>query len=420
MADLQAKPRLIVNMPPGAAKSTYGSVLFPAWALAHRPKLSVILVCHTASLAEHFGRSVRQLISDNGPRLGVNLRPSERSAHRLATDHGGSFFATGVQGPLTGRRADLIIVDDPIKSSGEAESQVARDALFEWFRMDLQTRLRPGGRVVLTMTRWHPDDLAGRLAASGDWDILSLPALAENDDPLGRAPGAALWPAWEDEQALRAIRLSVGERAWAALYQQAPRLRDGGIFDPARIQTVPADSLSGIQDVVRGWDLAATADRCAGDPDWTVGLKLGRLEQDGRFVILDVVRARAGPAAVEALICETAARDGPEVTIALPQDPGQAGKYQAQVLVRRLAGFRVAAEIESGSKEQRAAPVASQLDAGNILMIRGAWNQAFLDEIGSFPNGSKDDQVDALSRAFLGLAGRPRPARAIRIPLIGR
>jgi predicted phage terminase large subunit-like protein len=411
--------RLMVHMPPGAAKSTYGSVLFPAWALAVRPKLNVVLACHTASLAEHLGRAVRHVATEHAARLGYSLRADERSAQRFSTDLGGSFFATGVHGPLTGRRADLVIVDDPVKSSAEAESQSARDALYEWFRVDLLTRLRPGGRVVLIMTRWHPDDLAGRLAADGGWEVLSLPALAEADDPLGRQVGTALWPGWEDRAALERVRGAVGERAWAALYQQSPRAREGGMFEPGKIQVIAPETVLPVRQTVRGWDLAATADRSSANPDWTVGLRLGRLE-DGRFVILDVVRMRDGPAAVENLIVETAARDGAGVRISLPQDPGQAGKYQAQLLARRLAGYRVHASVESGSKEQRAGPVATQMDAGNILMVRAGWNQALCDEMRDFPNGSKDDQVDALSRAFMSLVEAVSPARVMRVPLMGR
>ena len=411
--------RLMVHMPPGSAKSTYGSVLFPAWALAVRPTLNIVLASHTASLAEHLGRLVRHVATESAARLGYGLRADQRAAHSFSTDRGGSFFATGVHGPLTGRRADLIIVDDPVKSSAEAESQVARDALYEWFRVDLLTRLRPGGRVVLIMTRWHPDDLAGRLAAGGGWEVLSLPALAGEYDPLGRAPGAALWPAWEDRAALEQLRAAVGERAWAALYQQQPRAREGGMFDPGKIGVVAPEAVLAVRDCVRGWDLAATADRSAGNPDWTVGVKLGRLEDD-RFVILDVVRIREGPAAVEQAIMETAVKDGPGVGVALPQDPGQAGKYQVQQLMRRLAGFRVSAGVESGAKAMRAGPVVTQIDAGNFLMRRGRWNQALIDEMRDFPCGAKDDQVDALSRAFMGLVEMTAPARVMRLPLMGR
>ncbi len=419
MSDHGKGGRLMVHMPPGSAKSTYGSVIFPAWALAAEPRTSVLLACHTASLAEHFGRAVRHLAGDHAPRLGYGLLTSERAAGRFATDRGGSFFACGVNGPLTGRRAELVIVDDPIKSIAEADSLAVRDALYEWFRVDLMTRLRPGGRVVLIMTRWHNDDLAGRLAADGGWDVLRLPALAEADDPLGRSEGAPLWPDWEDGDALEQKRASVGERAWAALYQQAPRLAEGSMFAVDKIHTIKSSVLPMVRDVVRGWDLAATESVAGGNPDWTVGVKCARME-DGRFAILDVARTRAAPAAVEDFIAITAERDGTEVKISLPQDPGQAGKYQVQQLAKRLAGYRLMPSREVGSKQLRAGPVASQIDAGNMFMAIAPWNQTLLDELKDFPFGSKDDQVDALSRAFLAVTDAPQPARVVRVPLIGR
>ena len=195
--------RLMLLLPPGSAKSTYASVLFPAWWLAQHPRSSVIATSHTAALARHFGRGVRGLLEEHGTRLGVSLSRDLRSMDRFATQAGGQYFATGVRGAVTGRRADLVLVDDPVRSQAEADSLAARDRLWSWFRSDLVTRLRPGGRIVLVMTRWHPDDLAGRLLDGDEpWRVVRLPALAEASDALGRAEGAALWPEWEDEAAL--------------------------------------------------------------------------------------------------------------------------------------------------------------------------------------------------------------------------
>src|SRR6185437_2201414 len=277
--------RLMVQMPPGAAKSTYASILFPAWWFARRPESSVIAACHTLSLAEHFGRTLRGLIAEHAARLGYALEPGNRAARRFATSTGGQYFATGVTGPIIGRRADLILIDDPIKSQAEADSRVHRERLREWFRADLSTRLKPAGRIALIMTRWHPDDLAGRLLdlAESDrraagWTVLRLPAVAEADDPLGRAEGAPLWPEWEDAETLAARRAALGERGWAALYQQRPRLREGGLFAIDRIPLLDAAEAfpeRSVRDTVRAWDLAATAGP-TGDPDWTVGLRLAR------------------------------------------------------------------------------------------------------------------------------------------------
>lgn len=409
--------RLMVLMPPGSAKSTYVSVLFPAWWLYCQPGSAVITACHTADLAEHFGRQVRRLVAEHAQVLGYGLAAGDRAAGRWTTTDGGTYFATGVRGPLTGRRADLVVIDDPIKSHAEADSVVYRDHTWNWFRSDLVTRLRPGARIVVVMTRWHPDDLGGRLIEADDgWTVLRLPALAEADDPLGRAPGEALWPEWEDRAALERKRALVGGRVWSALFQQSPRRDDGSLFPIGQIDVVEA---VGELPSVRAWDLAATADSDGHDPDWTVGLKLGR-ELSGRFMVLDVVRMRGGPHEVEKAIVATAHQDGRAVPIGLPQDPGQAGKHQVAWLTARLAGHRVVASPETGAKFTRALPVAAQAEAGNLRLLRGGWNRPLLDELRDFPHGRKDDQVDALSRAFSMLTDTPPPMRHLHLPIMSR
>lgn len=410
--------RLMVLMPPGSAKSTYASLLFPAWWMARQPHTSVIAASHTAELAEHFGRRLRNLVAEERDALGYGLSGDSRAAHRFRTTLGGEYFATGIHGPVTGRRADLVVIDDPIKSHAEGESSLAREHVWNWYRSELITRLKPGGRIVLVMTRWHEDDLAGRLLEAGDaWHMLRLPALAEPNDPLGRPPGAALWPAWENETALARKRTSVGSRTWQALYQQSPTSGEGALFPVARIGI--ADSLPEGARMVRAWDLAATEAGEGRDPDWTVGLKLAHCP-DGRLVVVDVVRLRGGPNEVTQCLMATASRDGRAVPIGLPQDPGQAGKQQVAFLTGRLAGHTVLASPETGAKLVRAMPVAAQVEAGRLSLLRGAWNQALMDELRDFPHGRKDDQVDALSRAHAMLEVAGRPARQIRVGLFGR
>ena len=149
-----------------------------------------------------------------GDRLGYHLHANRHAAGQWQTTERGEYFATGIRGPLIGRRADLVIIDDPVKSEAEADSLLLRDRVWNWYRFDVTTRLKPRGRVVLIMTRWHMDDLAGRLLAQhpAEWRVLRLPALAEENDPLERPPGAALWPEWEDEAALQRKRETIGER----------------------------------------------------------------------------------------------------------------------------------------------------------------------------------------------------------------
>ena len=409
--------RLMLLLPPGSAKSTYASLVFPPWWLARFPQSSVIATSHTSSLARHFGHGVRALVEQHSTRLGYSLDPASRAAHRFRTSSGAEYYATGVRGPITGRRADLILIDDPVKSQAEADSPAAREQLWNWFRSDLTTRLKPGGRIVLIMTRWHPDEIGGRILEGPDpWRTLRLPALAEANDPLGRSLGAPLWPEWENSAAIARKRTLLGERAFAALFQQDPRPRTGRLFLPARIMVVDDPTTT---TVVRGWDLAATAQTTGRDPDYTVGVKLGRTES-GSFTVLDVVRLRGGPHEVEEAIARTAAADGPSVTIGLPQDPGQAGRAQVRYLAKQFAGHRIVASPETGAKETRAMPVASQVNAGNLSIRRAPWNRALLEEMQDFPFGAKDDQVDALSRAFALLTDVGSPARRANVPVFAR
>jgi predicted phage terminase large subunit-like protein len=409
--------RLMLLLPPGHAKSTYASVLFPAWWLARFPTSNVITACHTADLASHFARRVRALVEQHPKTLGVDLAKQDRASARWRTQSGGEYFATGIRGPITGRRADLVLIDDPIKSHIEADSPQARESLWNWYRSDLATRLTPGGRIVLVMTRWHEDDLGGRLIDSADpWTILRLPALAERNDPLGRPEGAPLWPEWEDNDALARRRTTIGHRVWQALYQQDPTPDADALFETSRIPVL--DTCPPTTQEVRAWDLAATLPSEGRDPDWTVGLKLARHATG--LIVTDIIRLRTGPTDVARTIIATASQDGTGVTIGLPQDPGQAGKQQIAWLTQQLAGHRINASPESGSKLTRATPAAASIDAGQLALLRAPWNRAFLEELRDFPQGRKDDQVDALSRAHALMSEPHTRARRVHIPLLQR
>jgi predicted phage terminase large subunit-like protein len=408
-------PRLILLMPPGSAKSTYASQLFPAWWIARNPKLSVITASHTAGLAEYFGRGARSLLLEHSARLNVRLRRDARGKGGFTTEYGGEYFAIGVNGAVTGRRADLALIDDPISSTVEADSLAARDRLWNWYRTELVPRLKPGAKVLLVMTRWHTDDLAGRLMAQGDWNVLRLPALAEATDLLDRAEGEALWPEWEDRQGLLAKQVTLGENSFAALFQQAPLPQSGRLFDVSKIAIIDTTPDG---ESVRGWDLAGVGESAA-DPDWTAGVRLLR-DESGKFVVEDVRRVRMAASEVPLLIRKVAEEDGIEVPIGLAKDPGQAGLFQLNVLTRVLAGFRIVSGPEVKSKFHRAEPVASQVAVGAMALRRGTWNSAFLDELAAFPFGKKDDQVDALARAFDILCNRTPPARFETVLFIGR
>ena len=408
--------RLMLHMPPGSAKSTYASILLPAWWLARHPFDSVIAASHTLGLAQTFGRFCRNTTVGESQWLGYRLSEDNRASDRWSTCLGGGYYAVGIRGAVVGRRADIAIIDDPIKSQAEADSQDQREYLWNWYKSELTPRIKPTGRIILVMTRWHQDDISGRLLAqaSDEWRCISLPALAEERDQLYRDPGEPLWPEWEDNGALLRRRSTIGDRTWMAQFQQSPQLSTESLFKVMHLSFIDALPLGNSDRCVRAWDLAATEELGGNDPDWTVGVKLAQHETGG-FIIIDVVRMRGSAGEVEARIVATARMDGSRVTIGLPQDPGQAGKSQVSYLTRQLAGYHVQASRETGSKFVRAGPVASQIEMGNFSLIRSSWNHAFVEELRDFPYGQKDDQVDALSRAFSLLLDVGKPAQAILV-----
>jgi predicted phage terminase large subunit-like protein len=411
--------RLMILMPPGSAKSTYASVIFPIWWFIQHPKTSIISVSHTATLVENFSRRILALIAEHHIKLGFNVLANDHSASHWQTDAGGEYFAVGLRGAITGRRADLVIIDDPIRSMRDAESAKHQQYVWDWYTSELATRLKPDARVVLVMTRWHEQDLGGQLTARSheDWHIVRLPAIAEMDDPIGRPPGAPLWPDWESLESLNQKQAMIGSRVWSALFQQSPRPSTGHLFNVTKIQTIDKEKPEQPESVkaVRAWDLATTPSSDHNDPDWSVGLKMCQ-QASGQYLIEDIVRLRGNYRTVQDAILSTARLDGRSVVISLPIDPGQAAQYQISQLSALLSGYRIYASREQGSKFSRAAPVAAQLEAGNLAARPGPWYQQFIDELSSFPHGSKDDQVDALSRAFMTLCDFPKGSRRLFVP----
>ena len=408
LEDIEAgrNDRLMVCMPPGSAKSTYVSKLYPAWLLARKPNRSIIACSHTSSLSDSFSRDVQSYIRENEETLGLKL--VSEPAELWKTDNNGRYRSAGVGGPITGSRADYCLIDDPTKSRADAESFSQREKVWRWFSSDLMTRLRPGGGVVIVMTRWHLDDLGGRILESlpGRFRTLVIPAFAEEGDQLGRSPGQALWSddsygygntlneTFEEYKKIGAMR------DWSALFQQNPIAgSENAIFKTHMIAIEPvAPALSGAI-IARSWDLASTASTGSSRADYTAGVKMARM-RDGKILVLDVIRFRGGPDEVERAIKNTAEADGFGTTIGLPQDPGQAGKQQVLHLTRMLMGFRVVSSVENGDKATRCAPYASQVNVGNVSLIAGRWNREYIDELAEFPSGSHDDMADASSRCF--------------------
>jgi predicted phage terminase large subunit-like protein len=403
------RKRLLICAPPGSAKTTYASRLFPAWYFGFRPRSSIIAVSHTQELSETNSGFVQRVVRDNAQTLGYNLANDAKG--RWGADNHSAYLAGSVGSAILGFRANIAIIDDPIRSRADADSETLREQHWRWMINDLETRLTPDGAIIVIGTCFHEDDLLGRLQRlqGEQWKVLCFRAIAEEDDPLGRNPGEPLWADDTYGYGPRLLEIRDGAekegrlRDFDAMYQQRPRPPEGAIFKPAAISIHEPDNLPRVAEIVRAWDLASSD-----KGDWTVGILLGRYYATGyqpRYVVLDVQRFRGPPEEVRRTVRTIAQSDGPGTKIWLPRDPAQAGADQADSYIGMLSSYRVAAERMSGSKVTRADSVACQVNVGHVGMARAHWNAVFTEELASFPSGKYDDQVDALSLAFSKLEG---------------
>lgn len=401
--------RLIVAMPPRHGKSETVSHYTPVWALDQWPEMRVILCSYEASFARSWGRKVRNTVQEHADVLRVRIAEDSQAAEGWQTTAGGGMHTAGAGGPITGKGADLLIVDDPFKNAEEADSPRIRDNVWEWWLSTARTRVEPGGTIIVVQTRWHEDDLVGRLLAQAQadpeadqWEVINLPAIAEDRDVLGREPGEALWPwRWPVER-LRAIERSVGARWWNAMYQGRPSPVEGGILrrDWWRFyRRAPSE----LDEVIQSWDMSFKDTQTS---DYVVGQVWGRKGAD-RY-LLDQVRDRMDfPATVQAVRTMTA--KWPGATVKLVEGKAN-GPAVIASLAREIPGL---IEVEpKGSKTARAAAVSPYLEAGNVWIpdpTIAAWVHDFVEECAAFPNGAHDDQVDAMTQALIRFMDAPAP-----------
>src|SRR5499427_4422219 len=419
-------PRLMVFMPPGSAKSTYGSILFPAWFLARHPTCSILAASHTVELAEKWGRRVRNSIEEHGPTLGLSIAQDNAAAGRWALVQGGEYYAAGCGVGIAGFRADLAVIDDPVRSREDADSALVREKTWDWYKSDLSTRMKPGGRIVLIQTRWHEDDLAGRLLLDmqkgGDrWDVLALPAVAQASDVLGRVEGDFLWDdAYGYGDFLRHERATQSARNWSALYQQAPAPEEGTQFKADWLKpysTAPAlETLA----VYGGSDYAVTSD--AGDYTCHVVIGLDALD---RCYLLDLWRGQSATDVWVREFCRLVrewkpldwAEEQGQITAGVgPFLESEARKAQAYVN-REQFPTRANKAVRCQSMRGRMA-----VD-GLYVPVAAPWYPDFRAELLSFPAGRHDDQVDALGLVGqlldLMIEGRYPPKKEPRKPKTG-
>lgn len=395
--------RLMITMPPRHGKSMLASEFFPAWYIGRNPDHYVVTATYAQELADDFGRKVKNQIED--PTFGaifpgVTLADDSKSAKRFHIDgvgaggyeHGtsqrGAFYAVGVGGPLTGRGAHLLLIDDPVKNREDAESEIIRKKTKDWYTSTAYTRLMPGGRIVIIQTRWHEDDLAGWLQTEHgheDWTILDLPAI--ND------AGEALWPQQYDIEALEQIKRALPPRDWSALYQQKPSPETGDYFKREWINLTDFVPPREHMRVYGGSDYAVTSD----GGDYTVHAILG-LDPEGRPWLLDMWRRQASSDAWVDAFCDLVIKWKP---IGWGEETGQIKSGVGPFLLRRQLerGAYVGREAfpTRGDKAVRAQSFRGLIATRGLYINKDApFVSDLISEMMSFPVGVHDDQVDAL------------------------
>lgn len=417
--------QLVVNIPPGCMKSLLVSVMFCAWEWATRPHLRFYTWSHSLDLTKRDNGRVRLIVSSDwyrrwfwnsglAKKYGVpeiKLKGDQNEKLRFETTVGGYRVASSVGGAGIGEHPDRRIIDDPQTERG-ARSAVDREAVLKWYRGTVVTRGATRDAVeVVIQQRLHEQDLSGHLMGSGSSRSIVLPMRFDPSraDPLDhrKEAGELLWPTvWTDDR-VRPIEIELGEYGRASQFQQLPVPEGGGLFKEEWFEIVEPGAVPDAGTDVRGWDTGASDD---GDPSATV--KMRRVVTPGvsgaparsTFYILHAEARHTSPAQLEAWMRNMAVTDGKRVRIREEQEPGSSGKIVVASRAQLLVGYDYRGNRPGGDKVTRSGPFRAQCEAGNVKLVRGPWNRAYIDELIVFPTGAHDDQVDASSCAFNAVA----------------
>lgn len=397
-------PRLIITMPPRSGKSELVSRRFPAFALGRNPELQIIATSYSSDLSQRFNRDVQRVIDDekyfdlfSNTRLSNSrVRTDSRGSYIRTSDlfeivgHAGAYRSCGVGGGITGQGADILIIDDPIKDRAQAGSKTIRDSIWDWYTSTAYTRLSPGGGVIVMATRWHTDDLIGRLIqrmGEGDtFRIVNYPAIAEHDE-LHRKAGEALHPERYPLSTLLQIQKTIGSRDWEALYQQHPVPDGGALFKLEWFRRWTATSLPPEFDhTLMSWDMTFKDSK---NSDYVVGQVWGK--KGPNFYLLDQVRGQWDFVKTKEMV-RVLAHKWPRVVRKLVEDKAN-GSAVISELKSTVSGFVPITPTES--KEARASSVTPYFEAGNVFIPEDSaapWVPHYVSELLEFPAGSHDDQ----------------------------
>jgi len=402
--------RLMVFMPPRHGKSQVCSKKFPAWYLRKFPDRYIMITSYSADLAFDFSRIARNTIQDEReifPNIGVSQQ-ARAVKHWTLEGRKGGLIAAGVGGPITGRGASVAIIDDPFKNYEEAASATVRESVWQWYRSTLRTRLDPNGAIVLIMTRWHQDDMAGRLLAEmkegtgEDWEVISLPGIADNDDPLGRKAGEALSPRFPINELLT-IKKALGGYLFGALYQQTPRAKEGNYFKDHWFIDAGDTSV-----LLESWrknghyvSIYAAMDFAIGEKqqnDWNV-IDVAAISPEGENILIDRIRFKDDADGIADEIVNVQRKYKP---LLFGFEEGQIRKAIWPTVIRKMKDAKVTINsqflVPIGDKIARARTGQGQMRQGQWLFSFNAdWFEDFKEWMLGFPNATFDDDTDAFA-----------------------
>jgi predicted phage terminase large subunit-like protein len=398
-------PRLAIYMPPRHGKSVLSSINFPAWALGKNPRNEIVVTSYAANLSVEFSKKTREMLREPDYTAifpATHLHTDMAAVESWKTTEMGSYTAVGVGGGLTGKGANIMVLDDLYPDRESAESEAYRRRVVNWFTSTAYTRLMPGGGLLVLFTRWHEDDLGGYLEAleHENFKVIRYPAIAEEDEP-NRKAGEALHPERYNEQALARIRSSVGTRDWNSLYQQNPVPAEGDLFKAANFKYKPRADFPEQEDtaVMVTWDLSTGK-----STDYSVGV-VAALDRNQDLYILDVIRGRFSAIELVERIIDTHQKYKAQLT---GLEVGQIAATIEPMLVKRMNERKAFIRLEKlkpgrANKVGRAMNIVARLEQGKVFFPeRSEWLTDFEAELLKFPNGRNDDQVDAF--AYCGFA----------------
>jgi predicted phage terminase large subunit-like protein len=406
---------IILTLPPRSGKSMEVTETYPSYFIGKGPNRRVIEVSYSDGLARKFGRKNRYKIQRYGQELfGISISSTNAAANNWGIEgYDGGMISSGLQGQVTGEGADLMLIDDPIKNRAEANSETYRNSVWDEFRDTLWTRLHAGGRLIIILTRWHEDDLVGRLTnpknqhyeqeLASKFKVINFPAEAEEDDILGRQPGDPLWPEHGyDKSWIALTKIAVGSRGWASLYQQRPAPAEGNIIKRIWIQFY-TELPHNLDNDIQSWDMAFTDKESS---SYVVGQRW--ITSGSAFYLVDQVRAHMDfPASCRAV--ETFTAKHPTARGKLVEAKAN-GEAVMSTLRGKLAGI-IPIQPEGG-KVVRAQAMSPFWEAGNVFLPHPSiapWVHDYIEEIVAFPNATDNDQMDSTSQAINWLANKPKP-----------